>query len=82
MKCPNCNSEPCYVSLLGNIECSNQNCKFYSATLFPPPMPVPEEEKKEEVKSCTGQSCEPVSSSGNDVGMTYYWVTHHHDFGD
>ena len=33
--CLKCSSTPCYISLLGTIECSNEKCEHFSRELYP-----------------------------------------------
>lgn len=97
-KCPVCGSNPCYISFLGNVECSNANCKHFSADLYPANSPdtVTEEESYQgcDASSCEGCSCsgfasvtKVVSSTDSDdeeevETPTYMWSNQHHDFGD
>jgi hypothetical protein len=73
-KCVKCGSSPCYISLLGDCECSNKTCTLYSKELYGQPEPVTNKTiltEKEQNKD-----------DDADYSMTYSWVTHHHDFGD
>jgi hypothetical protein len=64
--CIACGTTPAYISYLGNCECSNPQCKFYSSDLYPPveKSNLPEEVEKTEYSS------------------VYLWSTRHNDFGD
>lgn len=76
-KCIACGTSPCYISFLGNVECSNEKCKYYSADLYPPPpapLPVPASKAEDEK-----DGDEPKKKQ---LDMKYMWVNHHHDFGD
>lgn len=80
-KCIVCGSSPCYISFLGNVECSNIECKYYSKDLYG---------KQPEPESSVGQSDKAIeiSDSGDTVAdpkqtdMAYFWSNYHHDFGD
>jgi len=63
--------------LLGNIECSNEKCKYYSENLYPKSPPQVTTEKVE--KSENSSSSEGVPEG---YEMTYHWSNYHHDFGD
>lgn len=73
-KCPKCGTSPCYISFLGNAECSNRACSNYSKELFPPPAPPPqkeEEKKKDPARTITVYSGSTVTYYPNLVYNPY-----------
>lgn len=75
--CIACKTTPAYISYLGNCECSNPECKFYSPELYPP---------KTETENSDSDDLEnevTAKTNSNSVGNTiYFWSTRHDDFGD
>lgn len=69
--CPKCGSQA-YVSLMGDVECSNSSCPNYSPALYPPP-------KAEEPKNDTKAEMSPEIDSEKTMWL---WSNYHHDFGD
>jgi hypothetical protein len=77
--CTKCNTTPAYISYLGNCECSNPTCEFYSRDLYPPSV----------ISSVAATDPPPPRLDQNEAGEeeiehspVYLWATHHHDFGD
>lgn len=65
--CIKCNSVPCYISLMGTIECSNKKCQHYSEDLYP--------DKAGDPKAETKQDEDPQKS-------LFFWSVYHTDCGD
>lgn len=74
--CPKCSS-PCYLSLLGDIECSNPKCSNYSKELYPQP-----EEPKKADPVAEDSKVPMVDESDERQLVMYFWNNHHNDCGD
>ncbi len=68
--CIACGTTPAYISYLGNCECSNPQCKYYSSDLYP---------GSDSSTECSDLENETTKNKYNNL---YYWATHHNDFGD
>lgn len=89
--CPRCGSKPCYIPIIGNIECSNPKCSSYSKELYPPPPPPATPSSGEENKNKPEKKITVYSSSyvinkdaniDDDGQLNFVWSNYHHDFGD
>ena len=92
-KCKKCGATPCYVSFMGNVECSNPGCEFYSKDLFPAKASKPaastkkkEDEDEDEDEDDHGVNKDAAIAKDNktdgQIVMSFDWLTHHNDFGD
>lgn len=69
--CPGCKSEKCYISFLNVVECSNEDCRYYSSSLYPKQLPVPEADEV------------PLKEEDTNPGTPmFFWSNYHTDCGD
>jgi hypothetical protein len=76
-KCPCCMHSPCYVSL-EKVECSNFQCRFYSADLYPINTEI---SSKALYPEPSPVATEPVEQEDPNK-VLYYWSHYHSDNGD